>query len=231
MAGRRVAVLADGGGHGGIAAALLQRAGLELPPMSEPLRERLRSWLPPTAAVSNPIDLAGGGEQDIESFDRTTRALLGSGEVDALLLSGYFGGYSEYSDTMGRAEEAVVESLADAARSAGRPLVVQTMHPDTPASRLLRERGVPVFRTIERAAAVCGRLAESGERVAEGVPALPPAVAPLEGSGYEAARDLLAHAPAAQRHEDLGAPRGTPARLVAVGKTPTALQRAPHDPP
>jgi acetate---CoA ligase (ADP-forming) len=212
--GRRVAVLADGGGHGGIAAALLQRAGLELPPLGEGLRAQLRQWLPATAAVSNPIDLAGGGEQDIESFERTTRALLASGEVDALLLSGYFGGYSEYSDTMGRAEEAVVESLAEAARSSGRPLVVQTMHPDTAASRRLRERGVPVFATIERAAAVCGRLAE--RRKADGVPELPAAAAPVAGLGYEHARALLAAA---------GVPF-VPARIVAADAAAGAVAAA-----
>ena len=191
-AGRRVAVLADGGGHAGIAAALLQQVGLELPRLGERLRAELRGGLPETAAVANPIDLAGGGEQDIESFDRTTRAVLGSGEVDALLLTGYFGGYAEYSETMGRAEEAVVEALADAARSTGRPLVVQTMHPETPAADLLRRRGVPVLGSIERAVAVCARLASLQE--GHGVPALPPAAAPVDGSGYEDARRLLADA-------------------------------------
>jgi acyl-CoA synthetase (NDP forming) len=194
MRGRRVGVLADGGGHAGIAAALLQRAGLELPGLSEGLRSQLREGLPATAAVANPIDLAGGGEQDIHSFDRTTGALLRSGEVDAVLLTGYFGGYAEYSDAMGRSEASVVEALADAAQAAERPVVVQTMHPDTPASALLRRRGVPVFRSIERAVDVCARLAERGERVAEGVPALPPAAEPVRGpaDGYTAARELLA---------------------------------------
>ena len=194
MRGRRVGVLADGGGHAGIAAALLQRAGLELPALSDGLRSELRSGLPATAAVANPIDLAGGGEQDIHSFDRTTGALLRSGEVDAVLLTGYFGGYSEYSDAMGRSEASVVEALADAARAAGRPVVVQTMHPDTAASALLRRRGVPVFRSIERAVAVCARLAERGELAPAGVPALPPAAEPVRGltDGYTAARELLA---------------------------------------
>ena len=53
---------------------------------------------PPAAA--NPVDLAGGGEQDIRTFDHAARALLDSGEVDALLLTGYFGGYSEYGEAL-----------------------------------------------------------------------------------------------------------------------------------
>jgi acyl-CoA synthetase (NDP forming) len=206
MRGRRVGVLADGGGHAGIAAALLDRAGLELPQLGDDLAAGLRAGLPPTAAVSNPIDLAGGGEQDIHSFDRTARALLRSGEVDAVLMTGYFGGYGEYADTFGRGEASVAEALADAAKATGRPLVVQTMHPHSPAAGTLRRRGVPVYRAIERAVDVCARLAHRGEHAPEGVPALPPAAAALsldrdgppgepaafDGGGYGAARTLLA---------------------------------------
>jgi acetate---CoA ligase (ADP-forming) len=192
LRGRRVAVLTDGGGHASIAAALLQRNGLRLPVLSGELQAALRAGLPAIAAVSNPIDLAGGGEQDIRSFDRSTRMVLESGEVDAMLISGYFGGYSEYSAAMGSAEVTVIEALAAAAKVTGRPVVVQTMHPRSAASALLRRLGIPVFRSIERAADVCGRLAERGERGPEGVPALPPAAPPVSGAGYAEARALLA---------------------------------------
>lgn len=196
MGGRRVGVLADGGGHAGIAASLLQRAGLSLPRLGDTLTAELRAGLPPTAAVSNPIDLAGGGEQDIRTFDRTARAMLRSGEVDAVLMTGYFGGYSEYAETLGRGEASAAEALADAARASGRPLVVQTMHPKTPASDVLRRRGVPVYRSIERAVDVCARLAARGEQGPEGVPALPPPAPPVGGDedSYGAARALLAGA-------------------------------------
>ena len=54
--------------------------------------------LPHTAATRNPVDLAGGGEQDFYSYARVSSTLLHSGEVDGLLLTGYFGGYSQYSE-------------------------------------------------------------------------------------------------------------------------------------
>jgi acetate---CoA ligase (ADP-forming) len=206
--GRRVAVLADGGGHGGVAAALASEAGLLVPALSDGLRQELRAGLPPTAAVANPIDLAGGGEADIHSFERTVRAVLGSGEVDAVLMTGYFGGYSDYAETLGRGEAAVAEALADAAAATGRPLLVQTMHPETAAASALRRRGVPVYRTIERTVGVAARLAAAAEREPRGVPALPEAAerpasdspaAPrgavssaLSAGGYSEARALLA---------------------------------------
>ena len=190
--GRRAGVLADGGGHGSVAAALAAGAGLSVPALSDGLRRELRAGLPPTAAVANPIDLAGGGEADIHSFERTARAVLGSGEVDAVLMTGYFGGYSDYAETLRRGEAAVAEALADAAVATGRPLLVQTMHPDTAAAAALRSRGVPVYRTIERAVGVLARLAGAAEREPRGVPALPEAVATEVAGGYSQARALLA---------------------------------------
>jgi acyl-CoA synthetase (NDP forming) len=191
-AGRRVAVLADGGGHGGIAAGLAQAAGLELPALSARLAADVRAGLPPTAGVSNPIDLAGGGEQDIHSFDRTAQVLLRSGEFDALLMTGYFGGYSVYSDALGRGEASVAEALADVARATGRPIVVQTMHPESAAAEALRRGGVPVYRAIERAAAVLGRLAQHGAREVHELPELPEPAGRVDGAGYADARALLA---------------------------------------
>jgi acyl-CoA synthetase (NDP forming) len=191
LPGRRVGVLADGGGHGGIAAALASDAGLELPRLSEGLVARLREGLPPTAACANPIDLAGGGEQDIHTFDRSARLLLASGEVDAVLMTGYFGGYSDYVETMAREESAVAEALADAALASDRPLFVQTMYPSARTADLLRRRGVPVYRSIDRAVTALARLAPASEPPA-GVPAVPPPAAPIGGDGYSDARELLA---------------------------------------
>lgn len=192
LRGRRVAVLADGGGHAGIAAGLAQEAGLEVPPLGEDLMTEVRAGLPASAAVSNPIDLAGGGEQDIHSFERAARALLRSGEVDAVLLTGYFGGYSEYSDALGRGEASVAEALADVAERTGRPLVVQTMHPHSAAAETLRRRGTAVYRTIERTAAVLGRLAQHGPPPEAPIPELPVAAPPVAGDTYDDARALLA---------------------------------------
>src|SRR5207247_1903389 len=83
----------DGGGHGAIACDVAATAGLELPLLSAELAEHLAGSLPHTAATRNPVDLAGGGEQDFFSYARVARAVLESGEVDAALLTGYFGGY------------------------------------------------------------------------------------------------------------------------------------------
>ena len=215
--GRRVAVLADGGGHGGVAAALASEAGLSVPALSDGLQRDLRGRLPATAAVANPIDLAGGGEADIHSFERTALAVLGSGEVDAVLMTGYFGGYSDYAETLGRGEAAVAEALADAANATGRPLVVQTMHPETAAATTLRSRGVPVYRTIERAVGVLARLADAGERAPRGVPELPEGATAPEPA---AVPETAAAPGVAARPESAGSTYSGARALLAAGGVP-----------
>src|SRR3954462_1767741 len=182
-------------GPPGLASRAPERpAGLGLPALSAAAVAALRAHLPASAAASNPVDLAGGGEQDIRTFDRAARALLECGEGDALLISGYFGGYSEYGEAMARAEASVAEALGETARATGRPLIVHSMFGDTPAAVALRGAGVPAYRTIERAVGTLARLARAGERTPEGIPPLPPPAPALTTAGYAEARALLAEA-------------------------------------
>ncbi len=110
LRGPRVAVLGDGGGHGAIACDVAVAAGLEVPRLSDELSAVLAGQLPHTAATRNPVDLAGGGEQDFMSYAKVTRALLESDEVDGVLMTGYFGGYSQYSEEFAGAEVDVARS-------------------------------------------------------------------------------------------------------------------------
>ena len=189
LAGPRVAVVGDGGGHGAIACDVAATAGLELPLLSPELAGLLAASLPHTAATRNPVDLAGGGEQDFFSYARVARSVLESGEVDAVLLTGYFGGYSQYSDEFAGQEADVARQVARAAEDTGRPLVAQTMYADSPTAAVLRAGSVPVYPSIESAVAVLAALLPRPP--AHGSPELP-AERPLpELDGYFGARALL----------------------------------------
>jgi acyl-CoA synthetase (NDP forming) len=193
LKGARVAILADGGGHGGLATALASEAGLGVPELSRPTQEAISAQLPPTASTTNPIDLAGGGEQDISSYARVAEAVLMSGEVDALLLTGYFGGYAEYGDALARDELVTANALASLPGRSGRPLLVHSMYPDSVPAEVLRSGGVPVFGAIEDATALLGRLGTRAAHSHQGpIPRLPPAAQPVNGTDYDAARALLA---------------------------------------
>jgi acetate---CoA ligase (ADP-forming) len=187
--GRRVGIVADGGGHGAVAAELALDAGLSVPGLSAATTGRLRELLPRRAGSGNPIDLAGGGERDVWTFSRTADALFESGDVDAVLVTGYFGGYGAYSADLGDDEVDVARALARSAAEPGRTLVVHTMYPDTPAARELAAGGVPLYDAVERAVVALARA--TGRRPPAGVPPLPPPEAPLVSADYAAARRVL----------------------------------------
>ena len=196
MNGRRVAIAGDGGGHVALAADRVIASGLRVEAFSDPLAATLTNMLPPTATASNPVDIAGAGEADIVNFERIVRLMAQSGEADAILLTGYFGGYSEQSEDYRRSEMEVAGAMATAAHDAGRLLVVHTMYPASPTSQHLRGLGVPVYADIDAAARALGRLAERMVNPPLGMPApLPsPAHSAPVPTDYVGTRQVLAAA-------------------------------------
>jgi acyl-CoA synthetase (NDP forming) len=191
--GPRVAVVGDGGGYGAIASDLLGASGIELPLLSKQTQATLRELLPPAAPTANPVDLAGAGEQDVFSFARTTCALLEAHDVDAVLFTAYFGGYSTLSDEMREREVAVARELVASMTETGKPLVVHTMYSNSPAADALRAERVPVYRVIESAVDAVEALV-ADRAPPSPLPELPAAKPPLTEAGYTAARAALAEA-------------------------------------
>jgi acyl-CoA synthetase (NDP forming) len=192
--GGRVAVVGDGGGYGAIASDLLGSRGIELQVLAEPTQAALRDVLPPTASTSNPVDLAGAGEQDVFSFVHSTRALLQADDVDAVLFTAYFGGYSNLADELGEPEMAAAGQLAEAAVDSGKPLVVHTMYARSASAQSLRAAGVPVYRVIESAVDAMVTLVAGAASVPPPLPPLPEPAPPVSDASYPAARPALAEA-------------------------------------
>jgi acetate---CoA ligase (ADP-forming) len=193
--GRRIALAADGGGHTVVASDLVIAEGLELPELSETTRAELATALPPTATLVNPVDFAGGGEQDIRSFERVIGTLLRSGEVDTVILTGYFGGYSQYSDAFEAKESESAVGMARAAEETGVPFLAHTMYWKSGPAETLRANGVPVYREVEAAVGVASRLARRTPEALLGVPDLPPPASAVRGpQDYFSSRGLLAAA-------------------------------------
>jgi acetate---CoA ligase (ADP-forming) len=190
--GRRVAVYGDGGGTGIVAADVLSGHGLELPTLSAGLQRAIGRLLPPTAVLSNPVDLAGGGEQRLASFADVGRLLLDSGELDAVLLSGYFGGYAVDTPERSGDELEAARALASAAGESGAALLVHSMYPAAPAAAALRADGVPVYPAVEAAARTIALLAGHEHREPH-APAVQtePASLPAPEPGYAGARALV----------------------------------------
>ncbi|QGV77085.1 acetate--CoA ligase family protein [Streptomyces ficellus] len=200
-AGRRTAVFTDGGGHGAVAADAAEAAGLDVPELGPGAQARLRTVLWEQSAVGNPVDLAGMGEQDPRSYAAAVGALLASDDVDSVLMTGYFGGYAASGDGLGGGGTALSEGEARAAQDIAReyvtrskPLVVQSMYPDSPSCRILAQGGVPVFGATEDAARALAALTvtgPAGRAGSVGVPPLPEPATPLTDPGYHCVRELL----------------------------------------
>jgi acyl-CoA synthetase (NDP forming) len=192
--GRRVVVLSDGGGHSSIGAAVAAQAGLEIPELPAALADSLGSQLPPGAAVLNPIDLAGGAEKDTHTFARVAAEVLAEPELDAMLLTGYFGGYAEYGPELELEEMRAAEAIGEVSRTTGKPIVAHTMYPRGAAADALRSAGVAVYEAIEQAGFALGQLVEHGTARTNPAPPIPDAAPPVGHDGYAAARELLADA-------------------------------------
>jgi acyl-CoA synthetase (NDP forming) len=197
---RRVAVFTDGGGHGTIAADALEAAGFTVPALSEAARKEVRAALWDNSPTANPIDLAGLGEQDPHCYARGVAALLASDEVDAVLMTGYFGGYSSGDfGASGSAEEEAAVALAAHAAASAKPVVVQSMYPDAPSCRILAEHpdgGIPVFDATEDAVRALLALTVPAPAVPDGALPLPApaAAATATDTGYLASRAFFGSA-------------------------------------
>ncbi|WP_055495014.1 acetate--CoA ligase family protein [Streptomyces sp. TP-A0356] len=189
--GPRVAVIADGGGHASLASDVAEAHGLLVPEFGADLISGLAAELPPSAGTTNPVDLAGAGEQDITSFGRVLDLALSADEVDAVLVTGYFGGYGGYGEALADAETVTARVMAERIRAHGKPVAFHTMYAERPAARELHDQGVSVFSSVEHAAQVLGRIAERAARPVPHVPALPRPAAPAPDDGYWSARELL----------------------------------------
>jgi acyl-CoA synthetase (NDP forming) len=194
--GKAIAITSDGGGHSAIAADVAASVGLSVPRFSSDLRARLSELLPINAALDNPVDFAIASI-DPSAHARVGRALLQSGEVDALLVTGEFGywgaRFPELSEP-GEQELQAARDLAALAEDHDFPVIVSAVTKGhSPAVDVLLSLGVPVYREILSAARVLARLAQAEAFSPSGLPELPQASAePLTEDDYWSARRVLA---------------------------------------
>ncbi|EDT41656.1 acetate--CoA ligase family protein [Burkholderia ambifaria] len=167
---RRIAVLADGGGHATIAADALTERGLELGTLSPPTQRRLSAILPPSAAIANPIDVAGGTDANPALFAECARILLEDDHVDGLLITGLYGGYGvRFSQSLTPVEMATSAEIAAMSARFGKPIVIHSLYASLysdlrPAPlTCVREAGIPVYDSLEMAVRCIEAVAQFGE--------------------------------------------------------------------
>jgi acyl-CoA synthetase (NDP forming) len=154
LTGRRLGIVTNSGGPGVLAADRAEALGLEVPPPSEGLRERLAAGLPAFCSFDNPFDLTvQGGEAE---YRETIRAV--AEEYDVVLALNVNVPYLDAAPLARGVVEAATSIDVPVAASflAGR--TVETALP------ILRAGGVPAFATGERAVAALAALAALSAR-------------------------------------------------------------------
>lgn len=81
--GERVAIVTNGGGPGILCADALQAHGVAVTELGHDVRARLAEFLPPSAALGNPIDVIASASA--EDYGRTLQTLVDADACDAII--------------------------------------------------------------------------------------------------------------------------------------------------
>lgn len=160
-----LAILADGGGHATIAADLLTDLGVNLPILSEKTKEKLRKILPATASIRNPVDVAGGTDDNPAIFADCANIILSDPSVGGLLIVGLFGGYGlRFAEELFMIEDAAAHQMGELVKRRKKPIVLHSLFTSAKPHSLeiLRYHGIPVYDSLSVACKCSAVLAERG---------------------------------------------------------------------
>ncbi|ASJ10189.1 acetyl-CoA synthetase [Thermococcus sp. P6] len=154
--GKRVAIMTNAGGPGVLTADAIDKYGLKLANLEEGTVEELRSFLPPMAALKNPVDMIASARG--EDYYKTAKALLKDPNVDMLIsicVVPTFAGMKprEHAEGVVRAVEEV---------NNGKPVLGLFMagHVSEEAKEILEANGIPSYERPEDVAAGAYALVE-----------------------------------------------------------------------
>jgi acetyl coenzyme A synthetase (ADP forming)-like protein len=208
-AGRRVAIVTNAGGPGILAADACEGSGLDLAALSDATRAELRSFLPSSASVNNPVDMLASAPAT--DYARTLAAVLRDESVDSAL--------AIFIPPLVTAADTVAAAIREAAAAAPAKPILAVMMRSAGAPESLA--GIPCYAFPESAAIALSRVtsyAEWRRKPAGAVPAFP-------DIRQDVARATVERA--LQRGETWLSPDEVAALLSAVGIDQAAARFAP----
>jgi acetyl coenzyme A synthetase (ADP forming)-like protein len=161
-----VAILADGGGHATIAADLLTDLGINIPVLNEKTQAKLKTILPFTASVPNPVDVAGGTDSNPAIFADCAEIIMKDTNIGGLLIVGLFGGYGiRFAESLALVEEDASHMMGKMVRKYNKPIILHSLYSaKKPHSLdLLRYYNIPVYDSLDVACKCISLLAEYGD--------------------------------------------------------------------
>jgi acetyltransferase len=161
----KIAILADGGGHATIASDLLTDHGINLIELCEATQAKLKSVLPYTASLVNPVDVAGGTDSAPAVLAECARIILADEQVGGLLIVGMFGGYGiRFAEKLKFEEEATAHQFARVIAESGKALIIHSIytHANPHAIEVLRHYKIPVYGSLSVACKCIAALSDYG---------------------------------------------------------------------
>src|SRR4051794_36998047 len=140
-------ILTNSGAIKGFALDFAETIGLDIPPPSPATRTALQAALPAFAAPDNPVDVTAQVIKDLGIWTRAANALVADPAIGSLAVLAVPGSPKQAIDKGQVMLSAIIAS--------GKPAVVAALGDESPIPAefysMFRERGVPVFRSPERA--------------------------------------------------------------------------------
>jgi acetate---CoA ligase (ADP-forming) len=148
--GRRVAIVTNAGGPAILAADACEANGLTVPVLDEQTQKRLRSFLPATASVGNPVDMIASATP--EQYGKALEAVAADPSVDSVI--------AIFIPPLVTQPEAVAEAIRGAASRISKPMIASFLGTQGVRPQLAP---VPSFAFPEAAASALAHVARYGE--------------------------------------------------------------------
>ena len=161
--GNRVAILSEGGGDNSVAADNAELFGMEVPVLSEKTQEKIRPFLLEGMPAGNPVDYGGTAEENPHMITECVRVCVEDDKVDGVYITGFFGGFKDIiAPHVAEIEEQTSRDLTDLVGKHEKPIFVHTSFArgDIEALNILKNAGVPVIESSDRASRCLGTLME-----------------------------------------------------------------------
>ncbi len=152
----KVAILTNAGGIGIMATDTCVRNGLELARFAPETEDALRGILPPTASVTNPVDVIG--DADEERYGKALASLCRDDDVGGVI--------AVWTPTFMTSSPRIARTIAGISGDCGKPILacLQTVDGEEDVRRELEEARIPRYRFPEDAARAMAALALFGEK-------------------------------------------------------------------
>jgi acetate---CoA ligase (ADP-forming) len=148
-AGHRVAIVTNAGGPGILAADACEADGLQVTALAPATMEKLRTFLPASASVANPVDMIASATAD--DFRRTVELVLADPNVDSLI--------TIFIPPIVTAASDVADAIRRASAGSRKPVLATFM--GAPSGLMMAP--IPTYIFPESAAVALARVTRYGE--------------------------------------------------------------------